>query len=91
MANTQTSKFVALTSTLSTTLFGEPTPIRIYETTGTGADQPSGLELSTGNAYGVSSSNANKIDMYYYTNSSFTVHEIRSADSYTGLTRQTYF
>ena len=90
-ANFQTTKFVTLTSTLSTTLFGSPTPIRIYETTGTTASQPSGLELSTGTPYGVSSSNADKIDLYYYTNSNFTVHEIRSADMISGLTRQTYF
>jgi PEGA domain len=82
---------VTLVSTLSTTIFGYPTNIRIYETTGTNSSQPSGLELSTGTPYGVSSSNANKIDLYYYTNSDFTTHEIRSADMYTGLTRQTYF
>ena len=90
-ANIQTSKFVEMKSSLTTTLFGSPTPIRIYETFGTPASLPSGLQLSTGNAYGVSSADGNKVDLYYYTNSNFSVHEIRSPDSYTGLTKVTHF
>ena len=48
----------------------------IWETTGTGANQPSGLDLSAGVAK--SSSNAD-IDIYYYSSSS--TFEIRSSTS----------
>jgi hypothetical protein len=77
---------VVLTSTESITTFG---PVRIWETAGTSASQPSGLDLSTGNAYGVSSVDKDKVDIYY-TSSGFLV---QSADLNTtqGLTRETLF
>jgi len=55
---------VVLVSNIMTTLFG---PVRIYETYNTPASQPSGLDLSTGMAYGVSSPEANLVDVYYST------------------------
>jgi hypothetical protein len=74
-AGVKTPKNVVLTSSLQTKTFG---PVRVYETTGTTASQPSGLILSTGTA--VSTSNAG-MDIYYNTNSTFTVHEIKSSSS----------
>lgn len=71
---------VVLTSNLVTQTFG---PIKLYETYNTGATQPSGLVLSTGAQV---SSSAATTDLYYYTNSSFTTHEIRSSS-----TRSTFF
>lgn len=62
-------------------------PVRLWETTGTTAAQPSGLQLSSGNAYGISSADKDKVDIYYSSNG----FVIRSANSATGLTRVTSF
>lgn len=67
----QTSRSVTLTTDLSFQTFG---PVRIWETTGTGASQPSGLDLSAGVA--LSSSDAD-IDLFYFSSSS--TFEIRTA------------
>ena len=64
-------------------------PIQLWETAGTDATQPSGLDLSTGNAYGIGTSSANRADVdLFYTSTGFVV---TSADAATGLTRKTYF
>jgi hypothetical protein len=55
---------IALVSNIVTTLFG---PVRIYETEGTTAQQPSGLDLSSGMAWGVSSDSSGLVDIYYST------------------------
>lgn len=57
---------IALTTDINTTLFG---PVRIYETEGTTVSQPSGLDLSSGNAYGVGQTSTNRllVDIYYST------------------------
>lgn len=78
------TKNITLTRAAST--FG---PIRLWETTGTTAAQPSGLDLSSGNAYGISSADKDKVDIFYY--SSGSTFEIRSANSASGLTRLTSF
>jgi hypothetical protein len=77
---------VVLVSNIITTLFG---PVRIYETFGTSASQPSGLDLSNGNAYGVSSTEGDSVDIYY----SSTGFLVQSAHLNTtnGLTRVTKF
>lgn len=75
---------VTLVTNIFTTLFG---PVRIYETTGTSANQPSGLDLSTGLAYGVSSAQNTLVDIYY-SSSGFLV---QSADLYPNLIRETDF
>jgi len=75
---------IALTSDINTTLYG---PVRIYETAGTSASQPSGLDLSTGLAHGVSSPEANLVDIYY----SSTGFLVQSADLYGTLIRETDF
>ncbi len=75
---------VTLVTNILTELFG---PVKIYETTGTSATQPSGLDLSTGLAYGVSSAQNILVDIYY-SSSGFLV---QSADLYPNLIRETDF
>ena len=75
---------VTLISNIITTLFG---PVKIYETTGTSANQPSGLDLSTGLAYGVSSAQNGLVDIYY-SSAGFLV---QSAYLYPNLIRETDF
>lgn len=62
-------------------------PIRLWETTGTTASQPSGLDLSTGNAYGISSANKTDVDIFY----SSTGFLVKSANGSSGMTRETWF
>ena len=76
---------IVLVSDIFTTFYG--TPVRIYETAGTSASQPSGLDLSSGMAYGVSSPDANLVDIYYSSNGFL----VQSADLYPGLIRVTKF
>lgn len=75
---------VTLVSDIVTTLYG---PVRIYETSGTGTNQPSGLDLSTGLAYGVASAQNGLVDIYY-SSSGFLV---QSASLYPNLVRETDF
>jgi len=77
---------IVLVSDIQTTLFG---PVRIYETSNTQA-LPSGLDLSTGNAWGVSSDSSVVVDIYYYSNANGTSYLIQSADL-AGLIRETDF
>ena len=67
-------------------------PVRIYETLGTTASQPSGLDLSSGKAWGVSSDSSGLVDIYYSTSGTggqgFLV---QSADLYPNLIRETIF
>jgi hypothetical protein len=89
-ANLQTTPpSVILVSTLSTTTYG---PVRIWETAGTTSSQPSGLDLSSGSAYGVSSADKDKVDIYYSTDGTGgTPYLVQSADLYPNLTRATFF
>jgi len=75
---------VTLVLNINNTLYG---PVRIWETTGTNASQPSGLDLSSGIAYGVSSTNNGLVDIYYSSNG----YLVQSADLYPGLVRVTKF
>lgn len=75
---------IALTSDINTTLYNL---VRIYETAGTSASEPSGLDLSTGLAHGVSSPEANLVDIYY----SSTGFLVQSANLYGTLVRETDF
>lgn len=80
---------VLMTSNISSTLHG---PIRIYETTGTTSSMPSGLDLSAGVAYGVSSIDANLVDLYYSTTGNGGQgYLVQSADLFPSLVRQTDF
>ncbi|HEY6907553.1 MAG TPA: hypothetical protein VI230_08785, partial [Ignavibacteriaceae bacterium] len=64
----------------------------IYETAGTTSSQPSGLDLSSGIAYGVSSADKDKVDIYYSTTGTGgTPYLVQSADLYPNLTRHTAF
>jgi len=67
------TKTVTLNSSLIVTPHG---PVRLWETTGTGASQPSGLDFSTGTAV---SSSAAAADIMYQTNSSFTVDHLTAS------------
>ncbi len=88
-ANLQTFKQITLVSNLSTTMFG---PVRIYETSGTTVDQPSGIDLSSGTAYGVTSTDKGKVDIYYATSGTGGAsYLVQSANLYPNLTRQTAF
>ena len=78
---------IVLVSNISTELYG---PVRIYETTNTPASEPSGIDLSTGLAHGVSSPEANLVDIYFYSDG-VNLYLIQSADLYTGLIRRTDF
>lgn len=75
---------IALVSNIVTTLYG---PVKIYETAGTGVNEPSGLDLSSGMAYGVSSGQNGLVDIYYSSNGFL----VQSADLYPGLIRVTKF
>jgi hypothetical protein len=75
---------VSLVTNILTHLFG---PVRIYETTGTSSNEPSGLDLSSGIAYGVSSAQNILVDIYY----SSTGFLVQSADLYPNLIRETDF
>jgi len=75
---------IVMVSDIVTTLYG---PVRIYETAGTTANEPSGLDLSSGMAYGVSSAQNTLVDIYY-SSSGFLV---QSAHLYPSLIRETDF
>lgn len=64
-------------------------PVRIWETVGTTAAEPSGLDLSSGMAYGIGATNPDrdKVDIYY-TSTGFVV---QSADISPNMTRVTKF
>ena len=79
---------VVLISDISTELYG---PVRIYEIYNTPASQPSGLDLSDGMAYGVSSPEADLIDIYFYSDAGGNSYLIQSADLYPNLIRETDF
>jgi len=83
-----TSRSVTLTSNLFLTFYGQ-TPIRIFETAGTTASQPSGLDLSSGDAFGVSGTDKDKVDVYY--SSSGYLVQSAHLNTTNGLTRRTYF
>jgi len=78
---------IVLVSDIQTTLFG---PVRIYESYGTPASLPSGIDLSTGNAWGISSDSSHLVDIYFYSDAGGNSYLIRSADL-AGLTRTTDF
>ena len=80
---------IVLVSNISTTLF---VPKKIYETAGATALQPSGLDLSSGMAYGISSSEQGNVDIYYSTDGTGGQgFLIQSADLTPNLIRETDF
>jgi hypothetical protein len=78
---------IALVSDISTTLYG---PKRIYESFGTPVSQPSGLDLSSGNAWGINSDSSGVVDIYFYSDQGGNSYLIQSADL-AGLIRETDF
>jgi len=81
---------IVLVSNINTSFFGG-IPIRIYESFGTSASQPSGIDLSTGTAYGISSPSSGLVDIYYYSNASGTSFLVQSAHLHGTLVRRTDF
>ena len=80
---------IVLVSNISTTLFGI---VKIYETVGSTEQQPSGLDLSSGEPWGVSSDSSGHVDIYYSTDGTGGQgFLIQSADLFTGLIRGTDF
>lgn len=69
---------------LNLSLYG---PVRIYETAGTTGNEPTGLDLSNGMAYGINSTQNGLIDIYYSSNGFL----IQSANLYPSLIRETDF
>jgi len=68
------------------------TPVKIWETTGTDATQPSGLDLSSGDAFGTSdATNNDKIDLYYFSSSDGSTFLVQSAHLNANMTRETFF
>jgi len=79
---------VTLTSEIMTVLYG---PVTIYETNGTGPSQPSGLDLSAGNAWGVSSDSSGLVDIYYSTSGTGGEGYLVQSADLNGLIRVTKF
>jgi hypothetical protein len=82
---------ILLVSDINTTFYGTSPSVRIYETYGTPASLPSGIDLSTGLAHGVSSTQANLVDIYFYSDAAGTSYLVQSADLHPGLIRRTDF
>jgi hypothetical protein len=78
---------IVLIPDIQTSLFNL---VRIYESYGTPVSLPSGIDLSTGNAWGISSDSSNLVDIYFYSDAGGNSYLIRSADL-AGLTRTTDF
>lgn len=77
---------VQLVSNIILDSFG---PVRLWETVGTTAAQPSGLDLSSGMAYGIGATNPDRANVdIYYTSTGFVV---QSADISPNMTRVTKF
>ena len=88
-ANLLTNKMISLVSTVSLTFYG---PIRIYETSGSASNQPSGLDLSASTAYGLSGTDKDNVDIYYSTDGTGgNPLLVQSADLYPDLMRHTAF
>lgn len=79
---------VTLRLNINNTLYG---PVRIYETAGTTASEPSGLDLSSGLAHGVSSPQANLVDIYYSTSGTGGEPYLVQSANLFGLVRVTQF
>jgi len=79
---------VVLVSNIMTTLFGL---VRIYESAGATTQQPSGLDLSSGMAWGVNSDSSGLVDIYFFSDTSGTTFLVQSADLNQNLMRVTDF
>ncbi len=89
LANQTVSRTITLRSTQDIVSFG---PVRIYETVGTTSSQPSGLDLSTGDAFGIMGSDKDKVDIFYSTTGTGGQgYLVQSADLSSQMTRVTKF
>lgn len=65
---------------------------KIWESFGTTAAQPSGLDLSSGSTFGTSDvNNRGNIDIYYFSNSAGTSFLVQSSHLNANMTRETFF
>lgn len=78
---------IVLIPDIQTSLFNL---VRIYESYGSPASLPNGIDLSSGNAWGISSDSSSLVDIYYYSDAAGNSYLIQSADL-AGLTRETDF
>lgn len=83
--NETSTVIVELTAELTILNYG---PIRIYETAGTTEGQPSGIDLSSGNAFGISGDDKDSVDIYFSTELGYLVS---SAEAHPNMTRSTFF
>ncbi len=85
------------TGTVTENIFMKPNFItmhkaKIWESFGTSAAQPSGLDLSTGSPYGTSDvNNRGNIDIYYFSNSAGTSFLVQSSHLNANMSRETFF
>ncbi|MCW8849461.1 MAG: PEGA domain-containing protein [Melioribacteraceae bacterium] len=85
------------TGTVTENIFMRPNFItmhkaKIWESYGTSAAQPSGLDLSSGLPYGTSDvDNRGKIDIYYFSNSAGTSFLVQSSHLNANMSRETFF
>jgi len=85
---------VVLVSNITLSFYG---PVRIYETEGTTAQEPSGLDLSSGMAFGISSTEQDSVDIYY-SSSGFLIQSahlspnnlIRETDFFLGVSEDLF-
>ena len=88
-ANQTSSRNIILVAEPSLTNY---TSVRLWETSGTGPSQPSGLDLSLGMAFGITSSNNGQVDIYYSSaGTGGETYLVQSADLDAGMTRVTKF
>lgn len=89
VANLQTTKNVTLVSSLDVTTFG---PVKIYESADPSANDPSGLDLSTGNAIAISTADSVNCDIYYSTTGvGGQGYLVQSASLNNHMHRETFF
>lgn len=84
---TSTIQPIVLVSDIQTSSFNL---VRIYASYGSPASLPNGIDLSSGNAWGISSDSSSLVDIYYYSDAAGNSYLIQSADL-AGLTRETDF
>ena len=65
--------------------------VKIYESFGTGVDEPSGVDLSSGNAFGISGEDKDNVDIYYFSNSVGTSFLVQSSHLHSNMSRETFF
>ncbi len=85
-------EFIETQNVLTPIYISFSTPVRIWETTGTSSNQPSGLDLSSGTAFGTSDAeNRDSIDIYYYSSNDGSTFLVQSSHLNANMNRETFF